>query len=267
MAPVQVLRPLENKVGLVVGLANADSVAAGCARALHRDGAELALAYRDDHAIPYAQPVADEVGAAIFTGMDVTREEDVDAMFAAIEEKWGRLDFLIHSIAFCNREDLHGRVVDTSREGVAEAMDISCHSFIRLARRAEPLMAGGGALLTLSFLGSERVVPGYGVMGPIKAALEASVRYLAAELGPKGVRVNALSPGPIRTRAASGLSDLDDLIAAAVALAPVQPPADIDDAGAYAAFLVSDAAKAVTGTVAYVDGGYNMMSGVAHGND
>ena len=254
-------RSLENKVGLIVGVANEHSIGAGCARALKAEGASLALTYLDERAEPHARPVADEAGAELFLPLDVTRDETVDAVFDAVDEKWGRLDFLIHSIAFCNQDDLHGRVVDTSRKGFAEAMDISCHSFLRLGARAEPLMKDGGCLLTVSFLGAERVVPGYGVMGPIKAALEASVRYMAEELGPKNIRVNALSPGPIRTRAASGLSDLYSLIEDAESLAPIQPPADIDEAGAYAAFLVSDAARAVTGAVQYIDGGYNLMCG------
>lgn len=258
---------LENKVGLIVGVANEHSIGAGCARALSAQGASLALTYLDDKAKPYAQPVADETAPDLFMPLDVTREETVDAVFAAVKEKWGRLDFLIHSIAFCNRDDLHGRVVDVSAVGFAEAMDVSCHSFLRLAARAEPLMTEGGCLLTVSFLGAERVVPGYGIMGPIKAALEASVRYMAEELGPKNIRVNALSPGPIRTRAASGLSDLYSLIEDAESLAPIQPPADIDETGAYAAFLVSDAARAVTGAVQYIDGGYNLMCGQSRAHD
>ncbi len=254
-------RPLENKVGLIVGVANSHSIGAGCARAMRAQGAALAITYLDERAEPYARPVADETGADLFMPLDVTREDTVDAVFKAIDDKWGRLDFLVHSVAYCNRDDLHGRVVDASRAGFAEAMDVSCHSFLRLGARAEPLMKGGGCLLTVSFLGAERVVPGYGIMGPVKAALEASVRYMAEELGPKNIRVNALSPGPIRTRAASGLSDLYSLIEDAESLAPIQPPADIDETGAYAAFLVSDAARPVTGAVQYVDGGYNLMCG------
>jgi enoyl-[acyl-carrier protein] reductase I len=184
----------------------------------------------------------------------------MEAVFGAIDERWGRLDFVLHSIAFAPAADLHGRVTDSSREGFARAMDISCHSFARMARLAEPLMDQGGTLLTMSYLGADAVVPHYGVMGPVKAALEASVRYLATELGPRGIRVNAVSPGPIRTRAASGIPDFDGLVADARSRAPLHREVEIDDVGSFCAFLVSDAARAVTGDVHYIDGGFHILA-------
>ena len=167
---------------------------------------------------------------------------------------------MLHSIAFAPSADLHGRVADSSREGFARTMDISCHSFVRMARLAEPLMADGGTLLTMSYLGADEVVPHYGVMGPVKAALEASVRYLATELGPRGIRVHAVSPGPIRTRAASGIPGFDDLVAEARRCAPLARHVEIDDVGGFCAFLVSDAARAITGDVHYVDGGFHILA-------
>ena len=255
---------LTGKVGLVAGVANADSIAAGCALATSAAGADIVLTCQDQSSLPYARPVADLSNAALLVPMDVRRDGEVEAVFTQIEERFQKLDFLIHSIAYCEKDDLHGRVVDCSRDGFAEAMDISCHSFIRLARRAEPLMRHGGALLTMSFFGAEKVVGDYGPMGPVKAALEAGVRVMAAELGSKDIRVNALSPGPIRTRAASGLENFAALICDAEHRSPLSRLATIDDVGAYARFLVSDEASAVTGAVVYVDGGYNIMSGAAH---
>jgi enoyl-[acyl-carrier protein] reductase I len=184
----------------------------------------------------------------------------MEAVFDAIRARWGRLDFVLHSIAFAPAADLHGRVVDSSREGFARAMDISCHSFVRMARLAEPLMTEGGTLLTMSYLGAAEVVPHYGVMGPVKAALEASVRYLATDLGPRGIRVNAVSPGPIRTRAASGIAGFDDLVADARDRAPLPREVHIDDVGSLCAFLVSDAASAITGDVHYIDAGLHILA-------
>ena len=192
---------LEGRKGLVVGIANAHSIAYGCAGAFRALGAELAVTYLNDKARPYVEPLAQELQAPIFLPCDVQDDAQVDGLFAAIRQRWGRLDFALHAVAFAPKPDLQGRLTDSSREGFLMAMDISCHSFIRLARRAEPLMTDGGALLTLSFAGAERVVRNYDLMGPVKAALECAVRYLAYELGPKGIRVHALSPGPIHTRA------------------------------------------------------------------
>ena len=251
---------LQGKKGLVVGIANEHSIAAGCARAFREAGAELAVTFLNDKARPYVEPVARSVDAPIFMPLDVEHGEQLDALFATIRERFGRLDFLLHSIAYAPIHDLHGRVVDCSREGFGRAMDISCHSFIRMAKRAEPLMTEGGCLLTVSYYGAEKVVDHYNVMGPVKAALEATVRYLAAELGPNGIRVNALSPGPLMTRAASGIKHFDALIDEAREHAPQRRLVTIEDVGAMAAGLVSDAAKNVTGNIAYVDAGYHVMS-------
>ncbi|MFA5123567.1 enoyl-ACP reductase FabI [Zavarzinia sp.] len=250
---------LAGKVGLVVGVANEDSIAAGCARLFYAAGAELVLTYLNDKAKAHVEPVAQSVGAELLMPLDVAHDDQIDAIFEAIRERHGRLDFLLHSIAYCPKEDLHGRVVDCSRQGFATAMDISVHSFIRLARAAEPLMTDGGCLLTVSYYGGEQVVDHYNVMGPVKAALEASVRYLAAELGPKGIRVNAVSPGPLKTRAASGIDHFDELIDAARARAPARRLVDLDEVGAIACGLVSDFSSGVTGNIAFVDGGYHVV--------
>ncbi|MGZ8410813.1 MAG: enoyl-ACP reductase FabI, partial [Hyphomicrobium sp.] len=197
---------------------------------------------------------------ALYLPCDVRGEGQLESVFEAIEQKWGKLDIALHSIAFAPREDLHGRVIDCSREGFLMAMDISCHSFIRMAKLAEPLMKDGGALFTMSYYGAEKVVENYNVMGPIKAALEASARYMAAELGPKGIRVNSISPGPIQTRAASGIARFDELMEKAASRAPSQMLVSIEDVGMATAFLASDYAKLVTGDTIYVDGGYHVVS-------
>ncbi|MFZ3117575.1 MAG: enoyl-ACP reductase FabI, partial [Variovorax sp.] len=200
---------LQGKKGLVVGIANAQSIAWGCARAFRDAGAELAVTWFNDKARPHVEPLAQQLQAPIALPLDVEQPGQMEAVFAAIEQQWGRLDFVLHSIAFAPKSDLHGRVTDSSREGFGRAMDISCHSFARMARLAEPLMKDGGSLMTMSYVGAEEVIPDYGLMGPVKAALEASTRYMAAELGPKGIRVNAVSPGPLATRAASGIPNFD----------------------------------------------------------
>ncbi len=251
---------LEGKVGLVVGVANEHSIAAGCARAFKDAGAELVLTYLNDKAKPHVQPVADAVGAAEFLPLNVEKEAEFEALFAAIKKRWGRLDFALHSVAFCPKADLHARVVEASRDGFARAMDVSCHSFIRLAAAAKPLMREGGCLMTVSYYGAEKVVDNYNIMGPVKAALESVTHYLAADLGPEGIRVNALSPGPVATRAASGIAHFDALMDEAATRAPQRTLVTIEDVGAYAAFLASDAARHVTGNIAYVDAGYHVMS-------
>lgn len=251
---------IDGKRGLVVGIANEHSIAAGCARAFHHAGAQLAVTYLNDKAKPYVQPVADAVSADLVLPLDVNDDAQLDSVFERIEAQWGGLDFLLHSIAYCPMEDLHGRVTDCSRAGFAQAMDISCHSFIRMARGAEPLMKDGGCLLTVSYYGADKVVDHYNIMGPVKAALEATVRYLAAELGPKGIRVNALSPGPLKTRAASGIAYFDQLIDEARSRAPERRLVTIDDVGNMATGLVSDAARNVTGNISYVDAGYHVMA-------
>lgn len=251
---------LAGKTGLVVGIANDKSIAAGCALAFRAAGANLAVTYLNDKARPHVEPVATAAGAELLMPLDVEKDEDMEAVFQAIEARWGRLDFLLHSIAFSPKDDLHGRVVDSSRVGFARAMDVSVHSFVRMARFAEPLMTNGGCLLTVSYYGAEKVVDHYNIMGPVKAALESAMRYMAAELGPAGIRVNALSPGPIETRAASGIAGFESLIEAAKARSPEHKLATIEDVGALATCLVSDYARSVTGNVSYVDAGYHVMS-------
>ncbi len=250
---------LTGRKALVVGVANEHSIAWGCARALARQGADLALTYLNDKAERHVEPLGREIGAEILMPLNVRNEGELDALFGTIAHRWGRLDILIHSIAFAPRDDLHGRVIDTSADGFALAMDVSVHSFLRMIRRAEPLMADGGTCITVSFMGSTRVVEHYNVMGPVKAALEAVVRYAASELGPKGISVHALSPGPLRTRAASGIDAFDDLMNQASERAPTHHLATIDDVGAYAAFLASREAANVTGGVHPIDGGYSII--------
>lgn len=250
---------LHGMKGLVVGIANEHSIAMGCARAFHRAGAELAITWVNDKARPYVEPLARQLEASITLPLDVEQPGQLERVFDAIGVRWGRLDFLLHSIAFAPKSDLHGRVVDSSRDGFARAMDISCHSFARMARLAEPLMKEGGSLMTMSYVGAEEVIPDYGLMGPVKAALEASVRYLAAELGPGGIRVNAISPGPLATRAASGIPHFDLLLAQAAQRAPLRRLVDIGEVGALCAFLAGDGAKAVTGNTLYVDAGYHIL--------
>jgi enoyl-[acyl-carrier protein] reductase I len=253
------LRRLEGKKGLVVGIANEHSIAWGCARAFRAFGAELAITYLNDKAKPYVEPLAGQLEAPILLPLDVQVEGQMEAVFQAIGERWGRMDFALHSIAFAPKDDLHGRVVDCSRAGFLQAMDVSCHSFIRMARLAEPLMQDGGALFTMSYYGAEKVVENYNLMGPVKAALEASARYLAAELGPKGIRVHAISPGPLKTRAASGIAAFDDLLNQAAARAPSRSLVTIEDVGFATAALATDAARLITGDTIYIDGGYHIM--------
>lgn len=250
---------LQGKTALVVGIANEGSIAYGCAKALRALGANLAVTYLNDKAEPHVRPLAEALGASLILPLDVAHDAEMDAVFSAIAETWGRLDTLVHSIAFCPKDDLHMRVVDASREGFLTAMDISCHSFLRMVRRAEALMPDGGTCMTVTFYGAEKVVEHYNIMGPVKAALEASVRYVAAELGPKGISVHALSPGPLKTRAASGIDHFDALLNDAAARAPTHQLASIDDVGAYAAFLASQEAANVTGNTHYIDGGYHII--------
>lgn len=251
---------LTGKRGLIVGIANDQSIAYGCAVAMQAAGAELAITYLNAKAEPHVRPLAEALRAPLILPCDVREPGQLEAVFAAIERDWGRLDFVLHSIAYAPREDLHGRVVDASAAGFAQAMDVSCHSFLRMAKLAEPLMREGGTLLTVSFYGSSRVVEHYNLMGPVKAALESAVRYVAAELGPKGIRAHAISPGPIRTRAASGIDRFDELLADAAARVPARQLADIADVGQLARYLVSDAAKRITGTVIPVDGGQHLSA-------
>ncbi len=257
MAPLVDLR---GKRGLVVGIANDHSIAAGCAAAFRRAGARLAATYVNAKAEPFTRPVTDRLGCEFTMPCDVRVSGDLETVFARIQAVWGGLDFLLHSIAFAPKADLQGRVTDCSEEGFDIAMNVSCHSFLRMARLAEPLMRDGGCLLAVTFYGSERVVEHYNLMGPVKAALESSVRYVAAELGPKTIRAHAISPGPILTRAASGIDRFDALLEAEAAHAPDHHRIGIEDVGNLAAFLVSDAARRITGTVIPVDGGRHLMA-------
>lgn len=250
---------LAGQKALIVGIANDQSIAYGCARALRQAGSDLAITYLNEKAKPHVEPLAEELGADILMPLDVASEGQLEAVFEEIGSKWGKLDTLLHSIAFCPKDDLHGRVVDCSAKGFGLAMDISVHSFLRMVKLAEPLMTTGGTCMTVSFYGSEKVVEHYNVMGPVKAALESVVRYAAAELGSKGISVHALSPGPLKTRAASGIKEFDDLLNAAAARAPTHMLATIEDVGAYAAFLASKEASNVTGGVHPIDGGYSIV--------
>lgn len=250
---------LNGKKGLVVGIANNKSIAYGCAKAFNICGAELAVTYLNEKAESHVRPLAELLAAPLILPLDVEQDDQMESVFADIEKKWGKLDFVLHSIAFAPKEDLHGRVTDCSRDGFLRAIDISCHSFIRMAKLAEPLMKEGGTLLTMSYLGADEVVDNYGMMGPVKAALQASTRYLATELGPKGIRVHAISPGPLATRAASGIAHFDDLMKDAVERAPLHRLVSIDDVGALAAYLCSDVARTLTGGTIYIDGGYNIV--------
>ena len=250
-----VLIDLNGKKGLVVGIANEQSIAYGCARAFHKSGAELAITYLNEKAEKYARPLAEQLDASIIMPLDVQNDMQMLDLFESIKRKWGALDFLLHSIAFAPKEDLHARVTDCSKEGFLQAMDISCHSFIRMAKLAEPLMKNGGSMLTVSYIGSRRVVDNYGLMGPIKAALESTTRYLSVELGEKNIRVNAISAGAIKTRAASGIAHFDELLHKEVERSPMHRGIDLDDVGNMAAFLVSDLSKNMTGGVHMVDAG------------
>ncbi len=251
---------LSGKKGLVIGIANEHSIAAGCARVIADAGASLAVTYYNEKAKAHVEPVAEAAKAEILMPLNVETEGELEAVFDVVRERWGRLDFILHSIAYCPQQDLHGRVVDCTREGFARAMDVSVHSFVRMARLAEPLMVEGGCLLTVSYYGAEKVVDHYNIMGPVKAALEAVTRYMAAELGHKHIRVNAISPGPIETRAASGIAHFDKLIDEARKRAPQQRLVKIEEVGAMAACLVSDFAPSVTGNIAYIDAGYHVMA-------
>lgn len=251
---------LEGQKALVVGIANEHSIAWGCARALRAQGSDLAITWLNAKAEPYVRPLAERLDAGITAPLDVSHPGQLEDVFAQITARWGRLDTLIHSIAFAPKADLHGRVVDCSSEGFALAMDVSVHSFLRMIRLAEPLMASGGTCLAVSFFGSSRVVRHYNVMGPVKAALESVVRYAAAELGEKGIRVHALSPGPLATRAASGIDHFDELLAAAAGRAPTHHLATIEDVGAMAAFLASAEARNLTGGVHDIDGGFSITA-------
>jgi enoyl-[acyl-carrier protein] reductase I len=255
------IRPvLVGQKALVIGVANDESIAYGCAKAFRIVGADLAVTWLNDKAKPFVEPLAKELEASIACALDVSVPGQLESLFDRIRAEWGRLDILVHSIAFAPKADLQGGLLDCSPEGFAKAMDISCHSFVRMAKLAAPLMAEGGSMFAMSYLGAERVVPNYNVMGPVKAALEASCRYLAYELGPQGIRVHAISPGPLKTRAASGLKDFELLLNEAAHKAPIGELVDILDVGFACAYLATPLAKRITGGTIYVDGGVNVVA-------
>src|SRR5271165_6755751 len=255
------IRPvLSEQKALVVGIANDQSIAFGCAKAFRTAGADLAVTWLNERARPHVEPLARELQAPITAALDVAAPGEMEAVFELIREQWGRLDILMHSIAFAPKQDLQGGLLDCSAEGFAKAMDISCHSFVRMAKLATPLMTVGGTMFAMSYYGANRVVPNYNVMGPVKAALEAACRYLAYELGPRGIRVHAISPGPLKTRAASGLKDFEQLLNEAAEKAPVGELVDIMDVGFACAYLATPFARRITGGTVYVDGGANIVA-------
>ncbi|HND52346.1 MAG TPA: enoyl-ACP reductase FabI [Pirellulaceae bacterium] len=246
---------LKGRRALIVGMANAQSIAYGCGRALRALGAELAVTYLNDKARPHVEPLARELEATHLLPLNVQVEGQLEAVFDRLRADWGRVDIVMHSIAFATKAGLYEPLIDCPLADFQQAMDVSCHSLLRIAKLAVPLMTDGGSILTLTFHGSHRVVEGYGVMGPVKAALESMVKYLAVELGPKRIRVNALSPGPIATRAASGIPNFTDLLLEAQRASPLNAAVTIDDVGAAAAFLCQDSARHITGLVLPIDAG------------
>jgi enoyl-[acyl-carrier protein] reductase I len=258
---IDIPRPvLQGKKALVVGIANDQSIAYGCAAAFRELGADLAITYLNEKARPHVEPLARALDAPIFLPLDVAKPGELEAVFDTITRQWGQLDMLVHSIAWAPKDDLQGGLLNCSAEGFAKAMDISCHSFVRMARLAAPLMKNGGTMFAMSYYGANKVVTNYNVMGPIKAALEASCRYLAYELGSKGIRVHAISPGPLKTRAASGLKDFDLLLTEAAQRAPLGELVDIMDVGFTCAYLATPYARRLSGETLYIDGGINIMA-------
>ncbi|HTP71859.1 MAG TPA: enoyl-ACP reductase FabI [Burkholderiaceae bacterium] len=251
---------LQGAKALVCGIANEHSIAYGCAKAFRELGADLAITYATEKSKAYVEPLARALEAPIFMPLDVAQQGDMEALFERIGKTWGELDIVVHSIAWAPKDDLQGGLLQCSADGFAKAMDISCHSFVRMARLAAPLMKNGGTLLTMSYYGANKVVANYNVMGPVKAALEASARYLAYELGPQGIRVHAISPGPLKTRAASGLKDFDLLLNEAAQRAPLGELVDIMDVGYTCAFLATPYARRLSGETLYIDGGVNIMA-------
>jgi enoyl-[acyl-carrier protein] reductase I len=258
---IEIPRPvLKGKKALVVGIANESSIAWGCASAFRELGADLAVTYLNEKARPHVAPLAERLEAPIFLPLDVSRPGELEAVFDAVTRQWGQLDILVHSIAWAPKDDLQGGLLACSAEGFGRAIDVSCHSFIRMAKLAVPLMKDGGTMFAMSYYGANKVVANYNVMGPVKAALEASCRYLAYELGPRGIRVHAISPGPLKTRAASGIKDFDVLLTEAAQRAPIGELVDIMDVGFACAYLATPYARRISGETLYVDGGVNIMA-------
>ncbi len=250
---------LKGKRGLIMGVANNRSIAWGIAKACADAGAELALTYQGDALKKRVEPLAAELGAIVAGHCDVTDLDTIDAVFAEIESKWGKLDFVVHAIAFSDKDELTGRYVETSRENFNRTMDISVYSLTAVAKRAEPLMTDGGSIITLTYYGAEKVMPHYNVMGVAKAALEASVRYLAVDLGGSNIRVNAISAGPIKTLAASGIGDFRYILKWNEYNSPLKRTVTIDEVGDSALYLVSDLSRGVTGEILHVDSGYHTV--------
>ncbi len=251
---------LSGKRGLVVGIANEHSIATGCARLFRTAGADLAITYLNEKAEPYVRAVADTLPPSLIMPCDVSVPGELEAVFDRIRREWGKLDFVLHSIAFAPAADLHVSLADCSAEGFALAMDVSCHSFIRMAKMALPLMTDGGSLMTVSFYGAERAVDHYNLMGPVKAALESSVRYLAADLAARRVHVHAISAGAVKTRAASGLDHFDVLLDEVRARTPAQHLVTIEEIGRIAAVLASDVGMTLTGSTIYADAGFHVVA-------
>jgi enoyl-[acyl-carrier protein] reductase I len=254
------MKLLEGKRAAIFGVANDRSIAWAISEALHAEGAELAFTFAGEMLEKRVRPLAEGIGSKIILPCDVTKDEEIEKVFATLKQEWGGLDIMIHAIAFAKKEDLANPYVQTSRQGFHLALDVSAYSMVALARHAAPLMEGrGGSMLTLTYMGSERVIPNYNVMGVAKAALEASVRYLAYDLGAKGIRVNAISAGPIRTLAASGIADFKEMLHHASERAPLKRNIDAEEVGKTALFLCSAWGSAITGEVLHVDAGYSIM--------
>lgn len=252
--------PLKGRKALIVGVANDSSIAYGCAKAFRELGADLAITYLNEKSRKFVEPLARELKASILAPLDVANPGELEAVFDRITAEWGRLDILVHSIAFAPKADLQGGLLNCSAEGFKVAMDVSCHSFVRMAKLAAPLMKEGGSMFAMSYHGAQKVVDNYNVMGPVKAALEACCRYLAFELGPQKIRVHAISPGPLKTRAAGGLKDFDLLLAKAARKAPVGELVDIMDVGFACAYLATPYARRLSGDTLYIDGGVSIMA-------
>lgn len=259
--PIDIPSPaLKGRKALVVGVANRHSIAYACAKAFHELGADVAITYGREKTKEYVEPLATELRAPIFTRLDVAVPGMLEAVFERIEREWGRLDIVVHSIATAPKEDLRGGLLNCSAAGFREAMDVTCHSFVRMARLAAPLMRDGGTLFAMTYYGASKVVPNYNLMGPVKAAVEACCRYLAYELGGKGIRVHAISPGPLRTRAGAGLKNFEQLLNEAALRAPIGELADTMDIGFACAFLATPYARRLSGETLFVDGGTNIMA-------
>lgn len=250
---------MKGKRGLVMGVANDASIAWGIAKALHDAGAELAFTYMGDPILKRLEPLAKEIGSKILIPCDVSDEANIDACFDKLKTIWPEIDFIVHSLAFSDKNELKGRFIDTTLANFTNTMQISCYSFVSTLRRAAPMMKNGGSAITLSYYGAEKVMPNYNVMGVAKAALEASVRYMAADVGPQNIRVNALSAGPMRTLAGSAIGGARATYKAAIETSPLKRPMTLDDIGGASLYLLSDLSSGVTGEIHYVDGGYNVM--------